>query len=199
MSQRYINGIPARHAFKFPHTFLVSDDHQKPDFLEELSGRYETGALLVRSDGWTYSQGPDIVSFMDDRGGIHPRRYVVPIEWNFGGAAEADPTTYPSYMTVCEEGPKITLTFEEFPLIDFTVNNFGTIHMATVRLPEKICPKNTVSFCITLSTGEQIPPLRRMAFLVITPKGSVTIELSFSLTANMTLPQTTITYDTLKP
>ena len=100
---RFINGIPVRS--------IGGEDieDQQEDFLEESQGR--RGIFTVMTDGFTFRQGTDVISHMDKIGGFHPRRYVIQFDIGFGSDDENSCKTI--NLIVCEDGPRITLSFPE--------------------------------------------------------------------------------------
>jgi len=68
---QFNNGIPVR-------TIVGEENFQQDDFEEEKEGR--RGIFIPKTDGFTFRQGSDIISYMDKRGSFHPRRYVVTMD-----------------------------------------------------------------------------------------------------------------------
>ena len=189
---RYFNGIPIR-------TIGGEDieDHQG-DFEEEADGR--RGIFTVMTDGFTFRQGADIISHMDKRGSIHPRRYV--ILFDIGYDENVESSFQNVNMIVCEDGPRITLSFPEIGPITGT----GAVHNVSKKLPLRLCPTEergvVTGFCFSTTvlngTSSQMTSI-----FTVSPTGDIVFEypgvgLGGAINQTVTIRQFCVTYDTGK-
>ena len=136
---KYKNGIPVR-------TIGGDDSTHLEDFLEETEGR--RGVFTVKTDGFCLRQGSDIMCHLDKRGAIHPRRYVstmtVGSDTNAGDFQIID-------IIICEDGPRITLSFPQIivsvPTLGFFVRSLDKL------LPTRISPDITRNNITSLAYG----------------------------------------------
>ena len=185
--QRHINGIETRH-------IRMTQNVQHDDWHEESTELHDTSVLDIKSDGWTFKHGPDIISYMDGRGGFHPRRYIVPMTFQFAGA----PETKTSNIIICEDGPRITLSMNLGSWKRTSADTVGS----TSLLPRKVSPSGlmnaarTVCF-MTLSDEMVAIPGEFQGRVTVHPTGLITVDLvgaPESIYVNL-LP-VTIVYDT---
>ena len=126
---QFNNGIPVR-------TIVGEENVQQDDFEEEKEGR--RGIFTPKTDGFTFRQGSDIISYMDKRGSFHPRRYVVTMD-NGCGTATVDSCT-PVDIIICEDGPRITLSFPNFGPVSSSQGDNALVRNINSNLPMRICP-----------------------------------------------------------
>jgi len=126
---RYITGIPLR---------TVAEGDQQDDFIEETEGR--RGVFNVMNDGFIFRQGTDIMSFMTKTGSFHPRRYVFQMSVGFNSDDDASYTDV--NIIVCEDGPRITLSFPQIGPVTQANTGSGnmTVQSLNSALPRKISP-----------------------------------------------------------
>jgi len=193
MTSRYSNGIPLR-------TIGGEDDTQQDDFEQEQEGL--RGVYTAMNDGFTFRLGSDIISHMDSRGAFHPRRYVV--QMNVGWSLDTEGTTYQELdIIVCEDGPRITLSFPGFTVTG-SGGGFPGVQNLDQKLPKIICPCERLGSTTALvmvdtiigTTGGQSFDLFTLSstgdFNFVAP-GGLSVLLN-----SLTLHPFSITYDTGK-
>ena len=187
---RYVNGIPVR-------TIGGDDyeDHQE-DFEEEVEGR--RGILTVAHDGFTFRQGSDIICHMDKRGGLHPRRYIILFDIGFN---TDDDNSYSTVnLIVCEEGPRISLSFPEIGPITQS-SNWTNLKSISKKLPVRLCPVEergyVTGFCladyIISGTASQM-----ITTVTMSPEGDISFLNPNSVTqvGSITIKPFNFSYDT---
>ena len=194
MTSRYSNGIPLR-------TIGGEDDTQQDDFEEEQEGL--RGVYTAMNDGFTFRLGSDIISHMDSRGAFHPRRYVV--QMNVGLTLDTEGTTYQEVdIIVCEDGPRITLTFPWFTVTQPEEGNFGKIQNLDEKLPKIICPcerlGSTTANVMIPATASGGLVTYRMNLFTLTSGGDFSLVVPGTVIPSVSfdVPTFSITYDTGK-
>ena len=179
-------GIVTRH-------FIDPANTQHEDWYEEESRLSGASALTIRSDGFTFQQGTDIISHMDERGAIHPRRYIV--RMRFKGAAE----NVNADVIFCEEGPRITMTL----FIPDKMTLVASDIISITHIPRRICPSNRMTnpfpylfSCYVYNTeiGQMVP-----TYMVLGTDGVIHISTtSVGVSGTIVFTAQTFVYDTGK-
>ena len=142
-----------------------------------------------------------MISHMDKNGGFHPRRYVIQFDIGFGSDDENMFVTI--NLTVCEVGPRITLSFPEIGPITQASNSSGTVvHNVSKKLPVKLCPteeRGVVTSACFSSVVIGSTTSYMTGIFAVSPGGDIVFEYPGVVMMNIT--QTTIrpfcvTYDT---
>ena len=180
---RYINGIMTR---------TIPPGPQSDDFEEELSGRYFTGSFLSKTDGWTFSQGPDVVSYLDSKGSIHPRRFITKLDFNILGGGIVH-----SNVIIIQDGPRITMTFPE---MEFDVNNTSLRISSSSALPKSVVPgANMMKFHFMCFYYSNIPLVMvgegSIAQILLSEEGILQIVSPGQNITHCMIPSFTITFD----
>jgi len=192
-SPKYINGIPVR-------TIGGDLTSQTDDFLEEKEA--QRGIFTVRTDGFCLRQGADIISHMDKRGSFHPRRYIMPFDFGFSTAQGSFQTVN---VIVCEDGPRITMSFPQIgPLSQIPADSI-VVHNVSTKLPVLLCPTvergpvNQNCFEALTKSDLSIVPLISLFSIVPTGYMSFSHPGSVYTISGSTISGFSITYDTGRP
>ena len=108
---------------------------QQPDFDEDMENR--SGVFTTKTDGFTFRNGSQVVSWMDGKGSFHPRRFIFPVTFGYSMDAGANQTVN---LIICQDGPRVTISLANALDVTNVAQTAGNVNTLDKNLPASVCP-----------------------------------------------------------